>query len=122
MGILLFSGKLKALKEIGIISFSTLAFLHLFQPYLLEHPILGLIDMVGSANKFPWDAKFLFDGMMVESTNLPLYYLPKFMLITIPIATIFLFFVGHFVIINNFFRLKKSVDKIWIYPQNMTRL
>lgn len=112
IGILLFTQKLKALKEIGIISLSTLVLLHLFQPYLLEHPFLGLIDMVRSSNKFPWDAKFLFEGIMVESTNLPLYYLPKFMLITIPITTIFLFFVGHFAIINNLFKVRKRMDKI----------
>lgn len=112
LGILFLSEKLKSLKQIGIISLSTLAFLHLFQPYLFEHPFLGLIDMVSSSNKFPWDAKFLFDGMMVESTNLPLYYLPKFMLITIPIATIFLFFIGNFAIIYDFFKNKKGVDKI----------
>lgn len=72
-------------------------FLHLTHPYLLAHPVTGLLDIITHAKQYPWNAAVLFEGKFFSNLtiSLPWYYLPKTMLITIPIITIFLFFLGN---------------------------
>ncbi len=80
-------------------------FLHLTHPYLLTHPITGLFDIVNSAKQYPWNAAVLFDGQFYQAgvNPLPWYYLPKSMLITIPLSTLFLFILGNLRIFFIFF-------------------
>ncbi len=76
--------------------------LHVFQPYLLAHPISGLVDMVTASQKFPQILPLLFDGKIYYSNNLRWYYLPKYIAITTPLITLGLFALG-----NLFILLKK---------------
>src|SRR3989338_5246413 len=84
------------LNQFVIFNFSLLT-MHLTHPYLLSHPITGLIDILKSAKQYPWNAAVLFDGQSYQAgvNPLPWYYLPKTMLITIPPMTIILFIIGN---------------------------
>lgn len=85
---------------------STVVFAHLTHPYLFQNPVKGVIEMMTAAQKFPFQAAVLFDGQLFEAAKLPWYYLPKTMLITIPEAILFLFFLGIFYLLSFF--LKKN--------------
>ncbi|OGK24952.1 hypothetical protein A3A46_00860 [Candidatus Roizmanbacteria bacterium RIFCSPLOWO2_01_FULL_37_13] len=84
------------LNQFVIFNFSLLT-MHLTHPYLLSHPITGLIDILKSAKQYPWNAAVLFDGQSYQAgvNPLPWYYLPKTMLITIPLIILFLFLIGN---------------------------
>ena len=81
---------------------STIFFLHLTNPYLLSHPIVGLFEIVQSTKQYPWNADVLFNGRFYQAgfKPLPWYYLLKSMLITIPPLTTVLFFIGNFRILS----------------------
>ncbi|MBI2641435.1 glycosyltransferase family 39 protein, partial [Candidatus Roizmanbacteria bacterium] len=71
--------------------------LHLTHPYLLQHPVTGLVDIFRSAQAYPWNAGVLFEGKFYSNLYFPLpwYYLPKSMFITIPEGILFLFLLGN---------------------------
>lgn len=79
---------------------STLVFLHLTHPYLLAHPIIGLIELTKLTQGYPWNAAVLFEGRLINANSLPFYYLLKSMIITIPISIIGLFTLGFYYLIN----------------------
>jgi hypothetical protein len=51
--------------------------------------------MIGASEKFPQILPVLFNGKIYLSTNLPWYYLPMWMIITIPIITLLFFIIGN---------------------------
>ncbi len=77
-----------------LIVLMTVFFIHLVHPYLMVHPIKGLLDMAQAVKKYPYYAAVLFEGKLVMATALPWYYLPKYILITTPLAILFLFCIG----------------------------
>jgi len=85
---------------------STIFFMHLTHPYLLTHPITGLFKIISHSKQYPWNAAVLFEGKFFSNLTIPLpwYYLPKTMLITIPLTTIVLFFLGNIKILTNLVR------------------
>ncbi len=110
--------KKPTLKFIGktILIFSaTIFFMHLFHPYLFGHPLRGLYDMVVTSKKFPYYAAVFFEGKLILASALPWYYLPKFILITTPLATLFLFFVGLGYIAHLIFKKKVNFINRLIY-------
>lgn len=81
--------------EIMTISVSTFIFMHLVHPFLFSHPVSGLLNMVKASTSYPlYQAAVLFEGKLMYPQNLPWYYLPKMMLITIPLSLTFLFLAG----------------------------
>ena len=84
------------IKQIVIFA-SLIFFLHLFHPLLLTKPITGFIDLINLTEKYPWNASVLFHGKWYQAgvNPLPWYYIPKSILITIPIVTLVLFFIGN---------------------------
>lgn len=94
--------------EGSIISLSSLFFMHLSNPYLFTHPISGLIEMYKLNTGFPFNANVLFDGQSIHASNLPWYYLPKYILITTPISHLILLLVGIIISIFNIFN--KSIN------------
>lgn len=80
-----------------LIFVSLLFFLHLFHPLLFTKPLAGFIDLLTLTKKYPWNAAVLFDGKWYQAgvAPLPWYYIPKSMLITIPLVTLALFLIGQ---------------------------
>src|SRR3989344_4650026 len=94
--------------------------MHLTHPYLLTHPIAGLVDILKSAKQYPWNAAVLFDGQFYQAgvKPLPWYYLPKTILITTPLVTAVLFLIGNFKILTILNRSSQDgikSKKNWIF-------
>lgn len=91
-------------KYIGNILLLTLSFVGVFylcSPNLLEKPLTGLVETYNATVNFPWLSSALFEGKYVLSTELPWYYLPKWILITNPIFPLFLLLVSLLSVFNN---------------------
>ncbi|MDR1725383.1 MAG: tetratricopeptide repeat protein [Bacteroidales bacterium] len=76
-------------------------------PYALEKPVANPKEAFFAMSKYAVTLRQVFDGKMIWSDVLPLYYTPKFILMTIPSAVI----VG---IIVNLVLLRKN-KKQWFY-------
>ena len=63
-------------------------------PFLLLSPFENLVAAVGVIKKFPVKINVNFEGAMVSSLEVPAHYLPKFMLITMPLLVILLLLLG----------------------------
>jgi hypothetical protein len=108
---------IKKPKLVILLSSFTFIFLHLTHPYLWQHPIVGILDMLKTSNSFPFTAANLFEGQFAEANQLPWYYIPKLMAITSPLSTLGLFIVGNFYLLTLIFN-KKTLFKlktIYIY-------
>ena len=57
-------------------------------PYAIKSPIDHVIGSLGDMSKFAIAIRQLFEGELQWSDKLPMYYTPKFILMTIPIAVI----------------------------------
>lgn len=66
----------------------------IFWPYLWQNPIEGIWTAITTTTKINWDGKVLFCGQFLNATNLPRTYLPVWMIISIPIGFLSLFFMG----------------------------
>ncbi len=57
----------------------------IFWPYGLVAPFSHPLEALGVAEKFPVQIKILFEGKHISSTEVPWYYIPKWLLITTPL-------------------------------------
>ncbi|HET9946829.1 MAG TPA: glycosyltransferase family 39 protein [Patescibacteria group bacterium] len=73
--------------------------LHLFQPYLLTHPIFGIKNMLLDSKKFPEVLPVLLNGKLYSSEALPWFYLPFYMVVTTPLIMLGLFALGNVLIL-----------------------
>ncbi len=80
-------------------------------PYGLLDPLHNPIDALGQMTKFSISLRQLFEGSIIWSDQIPWYYVPKYMSITIPIF-ILLGFVLFFVFFN---KIRKTVNWLWLY-------
>ncbi len=55
-------------------------------PWALEGPLTHPLQAIAEATRFQWKGEMLFDGQRVNSTRLPLRYLPTWFAITLPEA------------------------------------
>jgi Tfp pilus assembly protein PilF len=60
----------------------------LLWPYALQHPIDNITASFKEASKFSIQIRQLFEGSVVFSSDLPRYYISKFMFMTIPFAVL----------------------------------
>jgi Tfp pilus assembly protein PilF len=60
----------------------------LLWPYALQHPIDNITASFKEASKFSIQIRQLFEGSVVFSSELPKYYISKFMFMTIPLAVL----------------------------------
>lgn len=97
-------------KKLFLQLFLFLFFLYLITPQLWIN-FFGLFETFISQLSFPQDSMVYFWGKYQRSSELPLFYIFIWMLISIPIFYIFLFFVGLFICI---FELRKKI----LCPQN----
>lgn len=102
-----------AIQQLVIFLFLLLS-LHLTHPFLLAHPVTGLIDILQSAKQYPWNAAVLFDGQFYQAgvNPIPWYYLIKTMLITTPPVLILLFIIGEISFIAVLFGKKDKYFKL----------
>jgi len=87
--------------------------IHLFSPYLIKHPIFGLIDIYKASKQYPWLGHVMFEGKSYLSTELPKYYLVKWLFISIPIPTLIFISVGFFFSLFNLF-VKKNIISMFL--------
>ncbi|OGK16190.1 hypothetical protein A2774_04925 [Candidatus Roizmanbacteria bacterium RIFCSPHIGHO2_01_FULL_39_12c] len=95
----------------------TLFFLHLTHPVLLAKPVSGLVDLFVAVRQYKWDSAVLFEGRFYQAGHppLPLYYLPKTILISLPPVTIILFLLGLAGLLAGIFRKKLKSFKDFLY-------
>ena len=70
------------------------AFIILFWPVLWMNPVLHLKGAFAQMSNFPWNGVMLFMGELIRPQHMPWYYLPVWMLISIPPFYTILFFFG----------------------------
>ena len=61
-----------------------IALMILTWPYMLKKPS-ALLDALGVASKFPMKVNINFEGVAIDSLTVPIHYVPKYMLVTIPV-------------------------------------
>jgi hypothetical protein len=81
-------------------------FVILFWPVLWRNPLEQFILAFKENSKFPWEGYILFMGKEYPALQLPLYYLPFWILISTPLIYILLF------LVSVFFLVKKLIQKI----------
>lgn len=81
-------------------------------PYALQDPIHNSIESFKLMSQFDVQLRQLFEGTMMMSSNLPWYYTPKFMLMTIPLAVMIGWAIYPFF---GAFRRERRIDSIMIY-------
>lgn len=78
----------------------------MFWPWLWEDPIGHFLEAFKNMSHFRLNRWELFNGKFHTTTNLPWYYLPKWILITTPIAYIIFLIIGLFSIVNSFIKVE----------------
>lgn len=87
-----------------LVSVSLLVF-YVLSPVMHKISILQIVQMFKNAYKFPGAGPVLFDRVYTKSSELPWYYLPKYIFITTPLITLF------FLLIVNPYFLKNKENK-----------
>lgn len=59
-------------------------------PFIGANPIINTIEVLKYSKDFPWEGNVLFNGTIQNSLELPLYYIPLYILITTPLFIIVL--------------------------------
>ena len=82
----------------------------LLWPFALHGPVKNVIESYKVMAHFPSTFRQIFDGKVEWSDYMPWYYLPKSMLITIPIIVL-----AGLMLFSVFLRFKASAEKILFY-------
>lgn len=84
----------------------------LLWPFAMQNPVHNSMEAFRLMSQFDVQLRQLFEGTMMMSSNLPWYYTPKFMLLTIPIAVmlgwVLYFFFGAF-------RKERWLESVMLY-------
>lgn len=81
-------------------------------PFALQDPIHNSIESFKLMSQFDVQLRQLFEGQMLMSSNLPWYYTPKFMIMTIPLAVIIGWLLYPFF---GAFRKERRLESIMVY-------
>lgn len=82
----------------------------LLWPYALQAPIKNMIESYKVMAHFPSTFRQIFEGKVQWSDQMPWYYLPKSMMITIPVVVL-----TGLALFVAFFRLKRDTDSAFRY-------
>ena len=82
----------------------------LIWPFALQAPVKNVIESYKIMAHFPSTFRQIFEGKVQWSDQMPWYYLPKSMLITIPIVVL-----SGLVLFIVFFRVKNNHEQVLIY-------
>ncbi|HRX49494.1 MAG TPA: hypothetical protein P5120_18370, partial [Spirochaetota bacterium] len=95
------------LKSSGAAILAYIVFTIFHYPVSWTSPISFFINLVNTVSQFPHEATQLFMGQWVEAKNVPWFYLPLWMLITIPVLYILLFLHGLCSLSGRLLRIKE---------------
>lgn len=84
----------------------------LLWPYAMQNPVHNSIESFKLMSQFDVQLRQLFEGTMVMSSNLPWYYTPKFMLMTIPVAVMIGWLIYPFF---GAFKKERRIESIMLY-------
>ena len=84
----------------------------LLWPYALQNPVGNSIESFKLMSQFDVQLRQLFEGTMMMSSNLPWYYTPKFMIMTIPLAVMIGWLLYPFF---GAFKRERRIDSIMVY-------
>lgn|GEM_PF-1553677 len=94
------------LAQMATVGMGGMAIVVVTWPYLLQSPVKHFMETLGVVKKFPQKIKMVFEGNIMDSLHVPNYYVPKFMLITIPLSIIAAILAGVVI----FFALRKRYN------------
>lgn len=86
-------------------------------PYLWNNPLINFFDAFSVFSKYVIDIKFLFDGNYISSKQLPVLYIPSWIMISTPIFTIIFFLIGYAFCFKRIFLGILNIEKrkdIWV--------
>ncbi len=101
----------KGLVYLVIISLSAYFISLLPWPYALKSPLKNPFNALKMMSNITVSLRVMFEGKIIWSDNLPWYYIPKNILITVPIVILVFFAVPLF----TFYRNRDKVNPFWIF-------
>ena len=81
-------------KGLALFAVSTPVFIYIFWPYLWEAPLHNFVESFKAMGKFDWRGEVLLFNEYLYAPELPWYYAPAWMLISIPLFYWLLFVIG----------------------------
>ncbi|HJT24531.1 MAG TPA: hypothetical protein VJ873_08125, partial [bacterium] len=75
--------------DFGLTLAVSLVFMAATWPYLAHRFFFRFWEALGAASRFPWTGQFLFNGRLVQATDLPWTYLPLWLLVSTPLFILF---------------------------------
>lgn len=90
----------------GFTTFFTVA----MWPWLWHKPFSNFMQALMGMSKFRLNIDMLFNGQIIQSANLPWYYIPEWICITTPPLYLLLFLVGIFAILKNLYKSTLKFD------------
>tara|TARA_B100000575_G_C23121762_1_gene649276 strand:- start:320 stop:1969 length:1650 start_codon:yes stop_codon:yes gene_type:complete len=85
-------------------------------PYLWSNPLTNFVNAFLIFSNYIIDINFLFNGDYISSKNLPLIYLPLWILISNPVFTIIFFLLGYILLFKKFLKNLFKIERggnIW---------
>ncbi|MAY84014.1 MAG: hypothetical protein CMP59_07770 [Flavobacteriales bacterium] len=102
------SRKKTELKLMGLyLAFSFLS-LYITWPYLWSNPFQNLSTAFENMASFRWNELVLFEGELINATNLPWYYIPKWFIISTPLFYLLFGAFGSILLLLHFIQKPKS--------------
>ena len=94
----------KKLKFLALSKYFSLLILFIifFWPFLWQNPLKNFVEAYIVVSKYPINFEFLFNGSFISTSSVPFYYHVQWILISLPVINIFLFFLGIFFFIFDF--------------------
>src|SRR4030095_799013 len=104
---------LKNLKYLLLFLILYLVFVYIFYPVIWDKPFERIQTAFKVMSHYPWDAPVFFMGKYIRSLNLPWYYVPVWMAITIPVVWQIAFIGGLIVLRYTVLPYPKSWRNEW---------
>jgi hypothetical protein len=84
------------------------SFIVLFWPVLWIKPLVHFAGAFAQMREYPWQGVMLFAGEIIQPSNMPWYYLPLWILVSVPFLYCVLFAAGAFVILSGLLKLRRT--------------
>lgn len=105
-----------------LLLFVYIVFVIFMYPQSWSSPLAFFGGLVGTVSAYPKTTIMLFVGNWLKGTELPWYYIPVWMLITIPVLYIVLFFHGLYVSARRLLSLERLREFSWDYQVMLSAL
>lgn len=89
----------------GVIFICWMATTTIVYPASWSNPVGWFVEAVQYLSKHEWSGKILFEGQFISAQSLPWHYLPKWLVITIPLIFQISFLLGLFLVISRYKKL-----------------